>query len=106
MRDQRPQQIPTLATGLLGEVDDRADLGSPQFVAQRSQHRPVRLDVLGAALLETVEHLDGNPLGQAPETDRARFRDSRLGAAPPFPAQPLISLGRQRPATVMGLAER
>ena len=106
MRDQRPHQIPTLAPRLLREVGDRADLGSPQLVAQRPQHRPVRLHVLGAALLETEEHLDDNLLGQAPETDRARFRDGRLGAAPPFPAQPLISLGRQRPATVMGLAER
>ena len=61
MRDQRPHQIPTLATRLLREVGERADLGAPQLVAQRSQHRPVRLDVLGAALLETEEHLDDNP---------------------------------------------
>ena len=105
MRDQGPQQIPALATRLLREVGDRGDLGSPQLVAKRPQHRPVRLQVLGATLLEAVEDLDDNPLGQAPETDRARFRDGRLGAAPPFPAQPRIGSGCQRPATVMGLAE-
>jgi len=77
---------------LLREVGDRTDLGSPQLVAQRPQHRPVRLHILGAALLQTEEHLNHNLLGQAPETDRAPFRESGLGAAPPFPTQAVISL--------------
>ena len=80
----------------------------PTWVRRSSSHngRSTARCVFGAALLQTEEHLDDNRLGQAPETDRARFRDSGLGAAPPFPTQPLISPGRQRPATVMGLAER